>query len=388
MKHINRAMIAVIALGLILGACVPAVSAAAPKKIWVSHFNDTESWANESIIFTRSGIGERTLGDLTATEPPGATTADVLYDHRFANYYTLVCAWDNERGAYVVQQLSWEGSDSVGANLAASFSVPDNGFILAVHMDAIVYESHISIEFGRRNLSGMTRGTWRSFEGAEVYLYNIDLEAATRETALQISGLFYSKLSEQGRANGWTEVYESFTTESYVMIGGEDPDAIVSPYRPAHVEVTTTKLKDAVDEAQSLDEYDYTQASWDALQATIAAVDIEKEGLTQEEVDAWRAAVAEATANLLPVGEETPDGTEPGDADPAEDGDNPDETIRNPGKKQTGESGNMTLYIVIGAVALVLLGGTAFLIYALKKRKKAAAQAEKTDNDQAPPSNT
>lgn len=346
------------------------------KKIWISHFNDLNSYNNESIIFTQSGIGERTLGNLTANTDAVVKYKQPEWDHLFRYYYTAVCAWDDDIGAYVIQKTSWPSSR--GNNEAQYFSVPDNGFILAVHYEMDIngkpYTARASHVFAEQNLSGESWPAWRNiYPGLPIYLYHVDLEAA--DGGLKTDGSFFSAISPEGIANNFNEVYLNFSTESYAMIGNPDPNALVSPYRPANVKISTRALQALVDESQRLDEYDYSVETWSDYQKALLAVDLEKEGLTQDEVDGWYQALSAARNALRAPSLTKPQTTDKGDGDPQPDENGDGEALRVPtAPKNEGQGGAL---IIVGIVAGVLvLAGVSFLLFALNRKKQTAKPPE------------
>ncbi len=62
--------------------------------------------------------------------------------------------------------------------------------------------------------------------------------------------------------------------------------------------VETTEITDMISQAESVDRSLYTSESLAELDAALNAVDLEKEGLTQNEINEWVAAIGEAIENL------------------------------------------------------------------------------------------
>ncbi len=378
MKKLSRLLaLALVVMMLCATLGTFGVHAAGERKIFISHFNQEDVYSNASVIFTKAYMdanGYTTLADITRAYKAKMADKFAAYqewsdkyaDHKFAAFYTMSIAWDEDNGYYKVL----ETVTSNGGNIAC----PDNGFLLSVHVDRVV-EGHAahnypSTAFGELNLGNEAEkmaviSYWRAAKDQPVYLYNIDLEAADAASAIKTSGTFDSKISAAGLANGMTEIYQNFSSESYVMIGAEDPDATVAAFEPKNVTVSFKKIETLqADIARNYYEPDYTESSWADLQAALNAHTIGDESMTNKDVSAWAEEIKAARDALILVGSPEAEAEE-----------------NNKGGNKGGSSfqdnttggGDSTLLIIIIVAAVLVLGGAAFLIFALKKKKKSGA---------------
>lgn len=376
MKNFKRLIAVTMVLMMLVSAiCVVNVSAAGGRKLLVSHINQEDVFSNASVIFTKKFMDDNgyvTLGDVTAgyKSKMGDKVAAIdpewnshHTDHKFGQYYSLVCQWNEDNARYEVIEA---GSTKACPNMVC----PENGFILAIHCDRDINgqepHNYPSTKFAEQNLGQpgtanyVTATYWKSLVNQPIYLYNIDIEAAT----VQTTGTFDSKMSEAGLANGMVEVYENFSSDSYVFVCEEDPDN-ANFYEPKNITVSFTKIDKLISAYEDLDFLDYNSSSWANLESTINKYsDDDRATLDNKAVKAWVTEVEEAMAALIPAGEGEDDG-------PADSGEEDDGGIINPGKTDgETEGGFNILFVVIPVAAVLVIGGVIFLVLASKKNKK------------------
>ncbi len=400
MKNFKKLIaLALTVMMLVSALCVMSVHAEGDgRKFWVSHINKDDVFSNASVIFTEQFMKEnnfKVLGDVTAAYKArmGAEIAkidaawnDVHTDHKFSQFFTLACQWNAENERYeIVTAVNGEKSSNV--------ECPENGFILTMHADRDVNgqppHNYPSTKFGEKNLGQpatpeyMSPAYWKTFVNQPVYLYNIDVEAATIIT----SGKFESKMSAEGLANGHVEVFENFSSESYITVGGVDSAASVAAFVPKNIKVSYASVKKQMDEYEKLDKFDWSDASWTALENVIAKYktqfENEDQSLDQKTINAWANEIKD-TIDALEAYD--PNAEQPSAGTPGTPDSNPNSDTLTPGADPNQgtdpASTGMAWWIwalIAGGVLLVV--GVVVILLVSKKKTPKTEEAKETSVD-------
>ncbi len=400
MKNIKRLIALAAAMMMLVSVfCVVNVNAAVSGgkgKLWVSHFNQEDTYANAAVIFTKEFMGDKTLAQICAdykgkvseklneVDPDWAATAA---NHAFNEYYGLACAWNEENGRYEVTAVAKRKGCS-------SLPCPENGFLFVMHHDDDYSGDHNypSNEFADLNygekLSGAILPDWLPLENQPVYLYNIDLSKTEPGSGIKTSGKFASKWSLEGLDNGLKEVYSNFKSESYIYVGEEDPDATVAAYEPANITVSFSRIDKLSAEVSKLDQLDYNATSWQNLQDVLNKYDdAAKAEMKNKDVAAWAKEIEDAISALIVAGEEDVSGESGSSSDN-------DNTGFMGSEDEKSDSGSFTLLGLAGVgailvlVGIILIGllvvaGIVFIIVAATKGKGKKTEEVKAEEPAA-----
>jgi len=139
-----------------------------------------------------------------------------------------------------------------------------------------------------------------------------------------------------------------------------DLTAALSDFYAAKISVNTPELEKAIEDAEKLNESDYTEDSWKNLQDAIdnAKKILDKENVTQAELDAAAKAVTDAINALVQKPTDPSDPTDP--TDPA----NPTD----PSAPGTGDNSNPFIPLALMAVSM---GG---IVLTVKRRKRGSVE--------------
>ena len=220
------------------------------------------------------------------------------------------------------------------------------------------------------------QNAWKALVGQPVYLYNIDLEKTEAGSGVKTTGTFDSKISVAGLDNGMREVYNNFSSESYMYFGDEDPDATVDYFEPKNITVSFKPVEDLKNAFGKLDMYEYTADSWAAVEDLFEQFEAEKDSITTNKaVKEWKDKIAAAKEALVPADEaEVEDG-------PSTDTDNDKINLD---KKPTAEGGDNTLLFVLIGIGVLVVAGVIFLVVASKKGKKPEEAKAEEPKEEAP----
>lgn len=396
MKNFKKVLALALAMMMLAAMFCVGVNAAIDPgtlkgKITVSHFNQSDVYSNATAIFTKEFMGDKSLAQVAdeyiLTVNDKMMSVDPDWAGKYANSlftssYGMVCTWNEENGRYEV-------TVAVTFGPTRELTCPDNSFIVVMHHDDDTDGRHkypsnafADLNFGDYLTSSPEiQNAWKALVGQPVYLYNIDLEKTEAGSGVKTTGTFDSKISVAGLDNGMREVYNNFSSESYLYFGDEDPDATVDYFEPKNITVSFKPVENLKTEFGKKDMYEFTTESWAAVEDLFTEFESVKEDLNNKQVQEWKKKIADAMDALVPADEAVEDET--GNST----GDEPGQ-VQIGDKKPTAEGGDNTLLFVLIGVGVLVVAGVIFLVVASKKGKKPAeateeAPAEETKEEAA-----
>ncbi|MBP3685669.1 MAG: hypothetical protein J6J21_01420 [Clostridia bacterium] len=349
-------------------------------KITVSHFNQSDVYSNATAIFTKEFMGDKSLAQiadeyiLTVNDKMMSVDPDWAGKYSnslFTSSYGMVCTWNEDNGRYEV-------AVAVTFGPTRELTCPDNSFIVVMHHDDDTDGRHkypsnafADLNFGDYLTSSPEiQNAWKALVGQPVYLYNIDLDKTEAGSGVKTTGTFDSKISVAGLDNGMREVYNNFSSESYLYFGDEDPDATVDYFEPKNITVSFKPVEDLKNAFGKLDMYEYSADSWAAVESLFEEFEAAKDSIkTNKEVKEWKDKIAAAKDALVPADEAVEDDT--GNSNEGEQG-----QVQIGDKKPAAEGGDNTLLFVLIGVGVLVVAGVIFLVVASKKGKKPAEATE------------
>ena len=197
----------------------------------ISKIDNALAFESDALIMTPA-FGDSILKTVKTVTKADNTEVKIGTEHKFVWWYVATCEWDTTEKAYVVKSYK-----SCDGQPVTNVDIPDNGFVLAVH---VTDQTNDSTEFANSNKAGVNALA----VGSKLYLYNINIAKATIKT----SGTFASSFEEAGIAKavaGGTElvdkdgeayqgqlVFDNFKTDSFITVGAPSTDATLKAYDP------------------------------------------------------------------------------------------------------------------------------------------------------------
>lgn len=228
MKKLAALFLALLMVSVLL---ITSTAETAPPTIYISKIDNGLAFESDALIMTPA-FGDSILKIVkTVTSASDAEVKIGTDTHQFKWWGVAVCEWDDTEKAYVITAFKPADGNP------ATFEIPDNGFVLAVH---VTDQTNDSTAFSELNKTGRAALA----VGEKIYLYNINIAKAT----IQTSGTFASKFEEAGIEKGiekGTElldkdgeaysgelVFDNFETESIITIGAPLADTTLKAYDP------------------------------------------------------------------------------------------------------------------------------------------------------------
>lgn len=316
------------------------------KRLYIGHsfFNATDTtgypyvWTNGSLIFTDPNY------DIGQYRSGSGQTSDL------ASFSSAVFAPTEVEGEYKVVAKYRTGTSM--ANRAMN-KAPVGGFVIYTHANTVGTSTsrYASQLFGDDNIpimNGIKVGDIARLENVTLY--------SDKAAGLQTSGSWYSRYDPKV-VDGTYDVTNSGSTCDAILT--RYPCAQAVTWRDHFEDFSSTSAVVMIQAIGAhLDEYyeitgkiaaanpdDYTKDSWAALEAVAAEVDLEREDLTQDDIDAWTDALNEAYDALVLAGAGSGDADDPNNPNKGED---------------TGDTGKV--FLVLGIVALLAIGCAVTLV--------------------------